>query len=128
MEELGGPRLPKGVRDSLRSYRVEARRPVVLGLWLPLVDATEEAVTAQLAPLLSQVRAPYLSLHGDDPGADYETLAAQADPDRAGRSLARPRPLAAPGRARALSRAAAHLPRRYLARSHSSSSWFTRSG
>lgn len=73
MEELGGPQLPKGVRDGLRSYRVEERRPVVLGLWLPLVDATEEAVTAQLAPLLSQVRAPYLSLHGDDPGADYES-------------------------------------------------------
>jgi pimeloyl-ACP methyl ester carboxylesterase len=72
MEELGGPRLPVGVRDGLRSYRVEARRPVVLGLWLPLVDATEDSVTAQLAPLLAQVRAPYLSLHGEDPGADYE--------------------------------------------------------
>jgi len=72
MEELGGPRLPIGVRDGLRSYRVEARRPVVLGLWLPLVDATEDSVTAQLEPLLAQVRAPYLSLHGEDPGADYE--------------------------------------------------------
>ena len=89
MEELGGPRLPEGVRDGLRSYRVEERRPVVLGLWLPLVDASEEAVTAQLAPLLSQVRAPCLSLHGDDPGADYESVAAQAHPDRAGRSVAR---------------------------------------
>ena len=42
------------------------------GLWLPLVDATEASVVEQLAPLLSQVRAPYLSLHGADPGPGYE--------------------------------------------------------
>jgi pimeloyl-ACP methyl ester carboxylesterase len=72
MELLGGPRLPERVRDELRGYRVEARRPVVLGLWLPLVDATEASVVEQLAPLLSQVRAPYLSLHGADPGPGYE--------------------------------------------------------
>lgn len=72
MELLGGPRLPAAVRDELRAYRVEARRPVVLGLWLPLVDQTEEAVVAAFAPLLAQVKAPYLSLHGDDPGAGYE--------------------------------------------------------
>jgi pimeloyl-ACP methyl ester carboxylesterase len=72
MEELGGPRLPARVRDGLRSYRVEARRPVVLGLWLPLVDATEDAVLDQLAPFLALVQAPYLSLHGEDPGAEYE--------------------------------------------------------
>jgi pimeloyl-ACP methyl ester carboxylesterase len=71
MEQLGGPRLPERVRAELRAYRVEARRPVVLGLWLPLVEETEESVVATLAPLLAQVRAPYLSLHGDDPGEGY---------------------------------------------------------
>lgn len=71
MEELGGPRLPRAVRDELRAYRVEASRPVVLGLWLPLVDATEASLAAQLEPLLAQVRAPYLSLHGADPGPGY---------------------------------------------------------
>ena len=71
MEELGGPRLPTGVRDGLRTYRVEARRPVVLGLWLPLLHETEDSVAATLAPLLARVRARYLSLHGDHPGADY---------------------------------------------------------
>jgi pimeloyl-ACP methyl ester carboxylesterase len=71
MEELGGPRLPLGVRDGLRSYRVEARRPVVLGLWLPLLGETEESVAATFAPLLTRVRARYLSLHGEHPGADY---------------------------------------------------------
>lgn len=72
MELLGGPRLPERVRRELRAYRVEARRPVVLGLWLPLVDETEESVVATLTPLLQQVRAPYLSLHGSDPGPGYE--------------------------------------------------------
>jgi pimeloyl-ACP methyl ester carboxylesterase len=72
MELLGGPALPARVRDELRGYRVEARRPVVLGLWLPLVDADEAAVIEQFAPLLAQVNAPYLSLHGVDPGPGYE--------------------------------------------------------
>jgi pimeloyl-ACP methyl ester carboxylesterase len=71
LEALAGPRLPERVRAELRGYRVEARRPVVLGLWLPLVDATEESITATFAPLLRAIRAPYLSLHGDDPGPGY---------------------------------------------------------
>ena len=41
------------------------------GLWLPLVDQQEAALTATLLPVLSQVHAPYLSLHGDDPGPGY---------------------------------------------------------
>jgi pimeloyl-ACP methyl ester carboxylesterase len=73
MELLGGPRLPARIRDELRAYRSEARRPVVLGLWLPLVHETEESVIAPLTPLLRQIRAPYLSLHGADPGPSYDT-------------------------------------------------------
>jgi pimeloyl-ACP methyl ester carboxylesterase len=72
MERLGGPKLPARVRDELRAYRVEARRPAVLGLWLPLVNQTEAAVLEPLAPLLRQIRASYLSLFGDDPGPGYE--------------------------------------------------------
>jgi pimeloyl-ACP methyl ester carboxylesterase len=71
MDALGGPRLPERVRSELRAYRVEERRPLVHGLWLPLVDQDEAALTATLLPVLSQVRAPYLSLHGDDPGLGY---------------------------------------------------------
>jgi pimeloyl-ACP methyl ester carboxylesterase len=72
MELLGGPRPSERVRRELRAYRVEARRPVVLGLWLPLVEQTEAAVLATLTPLLRKIRAPYLSLHGSDPGPGYE--------------------------------------------------------
>jgi pimeloyl-ACP methyl ester carboxylesterase len=72
MDELGGPALPDRVMQELRSYRTEARRPVVHDLWLPLVTETEESLTATLAPFLEQVRAPYLSLFGNDPGPGYE--------------------------------------------------------
>jgi pimeloyl-ACP methyl ester carboxylesterase len=60
------------VKRELRGYRTERHREVVLGLWLPLLHETEESVLAPLAPLLRQIRAPYLSLHGDDPGPGYE--------------------------------------------------------
>lgn len=80
MDLLAGPRLPERVRDELRAYRVEARRPVVLGLWLPLLNETEESLVETLGPLLRQVRAPYLSLHGDDPGPGYEAWLRQLIP------------------------------------------------
>ncbi len=72
MEQMAGPRLPAHLRDALRAYRVPARRDAVLGLWLPLVDQTEAGVLAVLEPLLARLEAPYLSLHGIDPGPDYE--------------------------------------------------------
>jgi len=80
MELLAGPLLPQRVRHELRGYRVEARRPVVEQLWLPLVDQDEAALTATLLPALAQLRAPYLSLHGDDPGSDYEAWLRAAIP------------------------------------------------
>lgn len=72
LDELGGPALPNRVRQELRSYRTEGRRPVVRDLWLPLVTETEESLTAAFAPLLEHVKAPYLSLFGNDPGPGYE--------------------------------------------------------
>jgi pimeloyl-ACP methyl ester carboxylesterase len=71
LNDLAGPALPARIRAELGRYRVEARRPVVLGLWLPVLDQSEESLAAAFAPLLRQVEAPYLSLHGDDPGPGY---------------------------------------------------------
>src|SRR5262245_57758280 len=73
MDALGGPAMTVKLRHELQRHRTEAMRPVVLGLWLPLINETEESLTETLAPLLREVRAPYLSLHGDDPGPNYET-------------------------------------------------------
>ncbi len=72
MDQLGGPAMTVELRRELQKYRIEAMRPVVLGLWLPLVSETEESLTETLAPMLRQVTAPYLSLHADDPGVGYE--------------------------------------------------------
>ena len=80
MALLGGPRLPQRIRDELRGYRVEARRPVVEQLWLPLVDQDEVALTATLLPVLASLHAPYLSLHGDDPGPGYAAWLREALP------------------------------------------------
>jgi pimeloyl-ACP methyl ester carboxylesterase len=80
MELLAGPRLPERVREELRALRSDATKPVVHGLWLPLVDQDETALTATLLPVLRQVRAPYLSVHGDDPGAGYASWLRDAIP------------------------------------------------
>lgn len=72
LEAMAGPNLPAALRAELAAYRVVERRPVVLGMWLPLVEQTEESVLATLKPALSQLRAPYFSLHGIDPGPGYE--------------------------------------------------------
>lgn len=81
MDLLGGPMLPAQVREELRRYRVPERQPVVAGLWLPLLEQDEEEVLASLMPALAGIRAPYLSLHGSDPGAGYGTWLASAIPD-----------------------------------------------
>ena len=72
LDSMAGPELPARLREELRGYRVVERRPVVLGMWLPLVDQTEERILATLTPLLDKLEAPYLALHGLDPGPGYE--------------------------------------------------------
>jgi pimeloyl-ACP methyl ester carboxylesterase len=80
MEIMGGAALPARLRDELRAYRVPEVRPPVLGLWLPLVEQTEERILETLRPLLAQLRAPYLSLHGLDPGPGYDDWLREALP------------------------------------------------
>jgi pimeloyl-ACP methyl ester carboxylesterase len=71
LELVAGPGLPDWLREELRAYRVVERRPAVLGIWLPLVDQTEERIAETLAPLFERLTAPYLALHGPDPGPGY---------------------------------------------------------
>ena len=57
--------------------RVEGlRRPsqdVVLGVWSMLLDAPAAEVDAFIRSIATHVTVPYLSLHGLDPGPDYDT-------------------------------------------------------
>lgn len=70
------------VFDSLRgalpadeTERVEGLRhadpDVVLGVWSVLLDQTPDELAATVAQLVDGVAAPYLSLHGIDPGPEY---------------------------------------------------------
>jgi pimeloyl-ACP methyl ester carboxylesterase len=56
--------------------RIEAlRRPspdVVLGVWSLLLDSPAAEIDALIRAIATHVTVPYLSLHGIDPGADYE--------------------------------------------------------
>lgn len=55
--------------------RISARRrpeqDVVLGVWAPLLELSPEALDELVGTLTATVRAPYLALHGIDPGPDY---------------------------------------------------------
>jgi pimeloyl-ACP methyl ester carboxylesterase len=71
LESRAGPRLPAHVRAQLRAYCVPERRAAVLGIWLPLLDQTEARLLEAMAPMFARLRAPYLALHGSEPGVDY---------------------------------------------------------
>lgn len=49
----------------------QPRQDVVLGVWAPLLELSRDEVDALVHSLVSEVRVPYLSLHGIDPGPDY---------------------------------------------------------
>jgi pimeloyl-ACP methyl ester carboxylesterase len=51
----------------------QPRQDVVLGVWAPLLELSRADLDALVESLASEVRVPYLSLHGIDPGADYST-------------------------------------------------------
>ena len=59
------------------------RRPqqdVVLGVWAPLLELSPDDLDALVGGLTEAVRAPYLALHGIDPGPDYGAWLAEAIP------------------------------------------------
>jgi len=76
------PLLMNGLFDSLRGAvdddewaRLTSLRrldqPVVLGIWGVMLDSTPEQLDAVVTGMSQAVRAPYLALHGIDPGPGY---------------------------------------------------------
>lgn len=53
--------------DSIR----DARQDTVLGIWSPILEGSPEDLAATIRGLCAAVSAPYLSLHGGDPGPGY---------------------------------------------------------
>ncbi len=57
--------------DRLQTLRGADQR-VVLAIWSVVLDSPREELDQMVANMASAVKAPYLSLHGQDPGPDYE--------------------------------------------------------
>jgi len=72
-------RLSDDEQQRLRRHR-HADRDVVLGTWSSLFESTAAELDAMVAAVASSVTVPYLSLHGIDPGADYEAWLQQLIP------------------------------------------------
>ncbi len=69
---LGIETVPEPERAALRALHASARPEVVLGIWGTLLTSTADELAAVVEAALRSVDAPYLSLHGSDPGDDYE--------------------------------------------------------
>ena len=64
-----GP-LPEEEKARVGALRTPVQQ-VVLDIWSPVFDQTVEELDALVRDMLDGLEAPYLALHGDDPGPDY---------------------------------------------------------
>jgi pimeloyl-ACP methyl ester carboxylesterase len=71
MDALAGSRLPGDLRQELTRYHVAADKDVTLAIWEPLLSGHVEELQRVIESSLRAMTAPYLSLHGSDPGDDY---------------------------------------------------------
>jgi pimeloyl-ACP methyl ester carboxylesterase len=71
MESLAGDRLSTARKTQLRELRGPARPDVVLSIWEPFLSGAGPDFAEMIEGLLRQIRAPYLALHGSDPGPNY---------------------------------------------------------
>ena len=66
---LDGP-LPAAERARLDAL-ASPEQAVVLGVWSQVFELGAEELDALAAALLSEIRVPYLAIHGSDPGLEY---------------------------------------------------------
>jgi pimeloyl-ACP methyl ester carboxylesterase len=64
-----GP-LPDEEKARVGALRTPVQQ-VVLDIWSPVFDQSVEELDALVRDMLDGLEAPYLALHGDDPGPDY---------------------------------------------------------
>jgi pimeloyl-ACP methyl ester carboxylesterase len=91
MDRTGGRRLSPRVHEELCRYRARGRQDFVMSLWTPLLKQSDRSVASLVEPLLAQIRCPYLSLLGHEPGASTATGSAARSrprPSRSGRERA----------------------------------------
>lgn len=81
---LGSLGVPASLDPRYRSYLDDlhrgARQKVVLGVWELVFDADPADLTALAESLLGAITAPYVAIHGSDPGPGYAEWLAAALP------------------------------------------------
>ena len=70
-EDLAGDALDPAEWERIEACR-RADQEVVLGIWEPVIQAPREELAAMVEGAAAAVSCPYLSLHGIDPGPDYQ--------------------------------------------------------
>jgi pimeloyl-ACP methyl ester carboxylesterase len=74
---MTGEMLDADTRVRLAARRATARQDVVLGVWDLVLSSTDEELDATTDGVGAAITAPFLSLHGLDPGDDYEAWLAE---------------------------------------------------
>jgi pimeloyl-ACP methyl ester carboxylesterase len=74
--------LPAAEADRIEALR-RADQSVVLGIWATVFDSTPDELDAQVDALAGGITAPYLALHGMDPGEGYAAWLTGAVPSAA---------------------------------------------
>jgi pimeloyl-ACP methyl ester carboxylesterase len=70
-EGLGVEALNDDDRAWADEKHLAARQEVVLGTWSTLLDSRSDEIAALIEPVLRSISAPYLAVHGSDPGPEY---------------------------------------------------------
>ena len=70
-ETLGMERVPNDVARQIETLHQAARQEVVTGYWQVVLDTDPDELTEQVSEVLRAITAPYVSIHGRDPGDDY---------------------------------------------------------
>lgn len=70
-EAMHGSMLDTVTLEALLENRTQARQDVVLGVWGLVFDSTDEELDATVDAVAPAITAPYLAIHGLDPGEGY---------------------------------------------------------
>ena len=68
---MDGPLLSESDRAAGAARQAAARQDVVLGVWGLVFGSTDAELDAVIDAVAQAITAPYLAIHGLDPGADY---------------------------------------------------------
>ncbi len=69
--DMAGPTTPAQVIENTKAYAASAKQDVVLGVWEPVFTLTNAELVDLVVDLTDSISAPYLAIHGTDPGDEY---------------------------------------------------------